>query len=384
VRDANKKVQKLIKRARISLLFENHFIGDILFLLEGNIIATEKVPTVATDGQYLYANEKFVESLKPEELKACLAHEALHVAFLHTARRGTRDPHAWNIATDMAINPLLKQCGFQLPKNAFFDAEDPPRTAEAIYAELEKTGVEAALKGGRQCNGKCIMPAGEGVGNGKGAFSSEEAAKDSVQRAKATAAGNMHKAIERALERAYPPPTTKWHDILKRFLRDTVGNSDIATNRFNRFFLEEEGIYIPALKGRQMQKIAFCIDSSGSIGDKDYIEFVGQIKAISEELGFPAAEVLIGDTEVAFRKEFQAGDEIDIPKRHCSGGTLFAPFFRQLEQEPPQVAIFLTDMEPGDWDVVARHPPHYPVYWISTQERKEAPFGITIPIQESA
>src|SRR5206468_2698134 len=76
---------------------------------------TWDVDTVAVDGRELRYNPWFVTDLQTEELVGVLAHEAMHCALAHMSRRGTRDLVLWNIACDLAINPLLLDAGIKLP-----------------------------------------------------------------------------------------------------------------------------------------------------------------------------------------------------------------------------------------------------------------------------
>ena len=47
--------------------------------------------TVATDGRVLQYHPPFVTGLSPDELVGVLAHEVMHCALAHPARRGDRD-----------------------------------------------------------------------------------------------------------------------------------------------------------------------------------------------------------------------------------------------------------------------------------------------------
>ena len=387
------KTEKKIKNAKIQLLLQHPFIGDILFQLK-ELIKTTQHDIIATDGKRLYINEEGFKKLTPEQRKTALAHEALHVAFMHHLRMEGKDPEIWNMATDMAINPLLYKAGFAKIPNSLIDDQSPPRNAEAIYNELikrkqsnnkeqkesqeqGKNKKQEENKHKKECN--CMK---KPKPKDNGPFSNERNTKENLERAKANSTGNITKEIEDMIFQTEDTPKQKWHEILKQFMRDTIGNTHIATNKFNRFLLEEEEIYIPAMKGKQLEKITFAIDASGSISNSEYKEFMSQIKGIAEDIGFPNTQVLIGDTKITYRKEFDTGEEIEPPRRNCHGGTEFQPFFEEVSQNPPQVLIFLTDMMPTDWDNVLKNPPNYPVYWISTT-KKTAPFGITIPIKDS-
>ena len=97
---------------------------------------------MATDGRVLDYNPRFVTGLGPDELVGVLAHEVMHNALAHPGRRGLRDPTQWNVACDLAVNPLLVQAGFALPASRLMPgagayAHLPPgRSADEYYALL--------------------------------------------------------------------------------------------------------------------------------------------------------------------------------------------------------------------------------------------------------
>ena len=67
-----------------------------------------------------------------------LAHEALHCALLHFARRAHRIKHRWDLACDFAINPLLIEDGLTPPPDSLWMDEYRGMTAEEIYPLLEE------------------------------------------------------------------------------------------------------------------------------------------------------------------------------------------------------------------------------------------------------
>ena len=57
---------------------------------------------------------------------------------LHPVRRNGRDPDKWNVACDLAINPIVIKYGFQLPPDKLWDDKyaDCTWTADDIYNDL--------------------------------------------------------------------------------------------------------------------------------------------------------------------------------------------------------------------------------------------------------
>lgn len=84
------------------------------------------------------AREIFINpaaGLDQEETRFIMAHEFLHVALGHHARRQGREPYLWNIACDYVINGWLLEMGVgQLPEvGVLYDPELAGMSAESIY-----------------------------------------------------------------------------------------------------------------------------------------------------------------------------------------------------------------------------------------------------------
>ena len=72
--------EKLVK-ARTELVLRHPFFGVLALRLEPQPRAD--VETCATDGERLFYNERFVESLPLDELMGVVAHEVMHCAHGH-------------------------------------------------------------------------------------------------------------------------------------------------------------------------------------------------------------------------------------------------------------------------------------------------------------
>jgi len=119
-----------------SVLVRNYVWFGVL-ALRLKIIADDAVKTLAVDGVSLFFNPTYFDGLTLDERLFGLAHEVLHCALLHFARRGNRNHDLWNRACDYAINLILKDAGFVLPAGVLLDERFRGLGAEAIYAKLE-------------------------------------------------------------------------------------------------------------------------------------------------------------------------------------------------------------------------------------------------------
>jgi len=93
--------------ARTRLILEKPFLGALVLRLPMNAAKPEWCPTTATDARAFYYNPEYIGQLSLDETQFMLAHEALHCALSHFARRRHRVRHKWDLACDYAINPLL-------------------------------------------------------------------------------------------------------------------------------------------------------------------------------------------------------------------------------------------------------------------------------------
>ena len=129
-----------ITRARTQLLMLHPFFGSLALRLR--VVETRAVPTagvaesITVNGTILAYNPDFIAKLSPQETMAVVAHEVLHCAFKHIFRLADREPMRWNIAADLAINPLIQDQGMRLPQGALLDDKYRDMEAETIYARL--------------------------------------------------------------------------------------------------------------------------------------------------------------------------------------------------------------------------------------------------------
>ena len=123
-----------------------------------NIEFKENLPyhTAATDGKNVYVDPNYFESLSENERIFIIAHEIMHIKFMHMFRLKDkdgkkRDPDLWNIATDAIINANLERDGFTIKEGYVNMPEALNYSAEEFYQKLleekEKKQNEDKLQG---------------------------------------------------------------------------------------------------------------------------------------------------------------------------------------------------------------------------------------------
>jgi predicted metal-dependent peptidase len=374
-----------ISKARAGLVLDQPFFGALALRL--GLREDPAAPTAWTDGQTLGYNPDFIEGLSLEEVKGLLAHEVMHVACAHHARRQEREPRKWNMAGDYAVNDLLLASGFKLPAGGLtgYGADE---SAESIYNKLPDpppSGGQGNGQGegnGNSDPGGCgevrDAPAPDGGNPSPGDLARAEAdAKVAVAQAAqaAKACGKLPAGLARLVEELLEPHVP-WREVLRRFI-DQAARNDYTWTRPSRRYLAS-GMYLPALYSEEMRPVAVAIDTSGSINQGELSQFAAELSAILAETR-AAATVIYCDSEVSGVEEFDTDAlPLDLHPKG-GGGTDFRPPFAEVDRRAlqPSCLIYLTDGECASFPEA----PEYPVLWAITSKRKfSPPFGEVVEV----
>lgn len=388
----NKKIRDKIIRARSQFLIRRPFYGHLTLGLELRELSPaelESLPpqmrTAATDGKYLFYNPAYIDKLDPPKLQTLLVHEVLHPAFGHLWRKGDRDRLKWNFAADYVVNLILKKEGFTPIPNWLCDDKYEGMYAEEVYNRLPDQLKGSLLDSHDMWPGddkKDDKESGNSEGNpNKPQFKNSEGGqsksfmpsqspeeqrklaqdwKDKLVRA-ATAArmqGKLPGAVDKLIKDLLEP-RLDW----KIILRDMI--ISLARNDFRLFPASKRHlwrhIYLPSLYGERLE-IAVAVDTSGSISEKEFQEFIAEIRGITEQFSDFIIHLFFCDSAIHDRITLSPNDEwpAEFPKRN--GGTSFIPVIKTVTEEYPQVLalVYLTDGE-GSY---TEFPPEYPVIWV--------------------
>lgn len=391
-----------IQKARTTLLLDHPFFGSLLFRLKGH--ESRSIKTMATDGVSLYWNPEFVETLNAATLAGTLAHEVMHPALLHHARRSGRDSKRWNMACDYAINPLLVDAGLSLPEGILLDDCFRGMSAEQIYnlletesgqdqgsdTEEERESGGNATADGPSAQGNAGEPNAPETEGGIGQVldaplpdeetpTVEEQTREwnvAVNQAVTVArrAGKVPAGLDRTLEGA-AEAAIDWRELLRRLWSETIP-ADYSWMRPSRRHLWT-GLYLPGVVRDGVGEVALAVDCSGSVSARQLRLFEAEARSILEGQRPERVHVLYFDAAVHKVETYEAGQRIDLHPQG-GGGTEFGPCFEWLDNAGicPQCLVFLTDL----YGSFPPAPPAYPVLWASTGGRK-APFSQVIPIQ---
>ena len=377
-------MDKMLK-ARTRLIMNQPFFGVLalqLDLVEESDPA--KVDTMATDGRRLFYNPAYVEGLSIAEVQGVIAHEVLHVAALHFARRGERDKRLWNVACDYAINGDVIAAGMTLPGDVLLRADFAGMNAEAIYAELlreQEQGKDDPVPNGYGAGGPGqILDAGAPNDAAVEALVNEVRATVLTTAASVVrqAGGDVPTWLKRVIEGARASTGNDWRAVLREFI-NSARQSDYTWMRPNRRFIGQ-GVYFPGTENDAIEEIAVIVDTSGSMSSRELGLFTREIQAALDAVAINRVQVIYTDTQVRGTQIYEAGDEI-VLKPVGGGGTMFDAVMQVLPDLAPDASmvIFLTDMATTSFGT----DPGVPVVWVRVGTYDVTPpFGTVVQLVE--
>jgi predicted metal-dependent peptidase len=408
--------QKLLK-ARMQLLMHQPFFGSLALRLKPIEIPSG---TMATDGVHLYWCAEFVEKCSLDEVIGVYAHEILHVANLHHLRRAHREPKRFNIAADAAINAILKEAKFALPKGGVDMPQFKDMATEVIYDKLQQEeqngGGKKPQQGGQsdqsqqgqgddqgqpeQSPGQSPGQAGKDPSHGSAGSPETGDGWGAVQDAPLTGAERAHHEHEMkiAIRQAHMAqrmknqgttpgwmdrlvedvcePQVDWKNVLRQFVSQTQ-KTDRTWARPNRRFIWQ-GIYLPGILREGTGEFALITDTSGSMGEDELSQAFAEQKYIVEDMFPERAHFISCDAHATEIQSFEQGEPFE-PRFTGGGGSDFRPAFELIEEQgiQPACAIVISDM----MIIFPKEPPPYPVLCISTTQQKGPAWAETIHIK---
>ena len=395
--------------ARIGLLLRHPFFGNMatrLRIQEGD----DWLGTAAVDGRNLYFNTQFFNALSNKEIEFVIAHEILHCVFDHLGRREGRDPMIYNIAADYIVNNLLVRDRIgQIPKlvDCFQDFKYENWSSEDVYddifnkydeEELNQLGelldehIDWESDGAGEAQGDKSGKEGDKPGKGRPSYSKDELKKirdevkeSMINAAQSAGAGNTPAGVQRMIKEM-TEPKMNWRQILRQQIQSTI-KSDFSFSRPSRKG-QMSGAVLPGMNFSNTIDICISIDMSGSIGDAQAKDFLGEVKGIMDEFPDYNIKIWCFDTKVYNEQDFTAdnGENLEDYEVMGGGGTDFDANWNYMKEHDinPKKFIMFTDGHPwsswGDEDYCDT------IFVIHSHHDKnlEAPFGQTAHYELSA
>ncbi len=395
----NKEIETKLVAARAALVIEKPFLGALVLRLPLIEADPAWCRSTATDARGFYYNRSYIQSLNFEQTKFMLAHEALHCALSHFARREHRNKRRWDLACDFAVNALLVADGLVPPPGALLAQRFGGMAAEEIYPTLQEDTQQQTLDqhlydDADQTQGRNDRPATPSGSSTRPpatppataaapppALTLPEreqlrphwqqrlaaAAQTAMQAGKLSA--HMARLVDNLLQ-----PQLPWRSLLARYLAAT-GRDDYDFSHPSR---REGAAILPGLRSGQVDLVV-ALDTSGSISDEEMQEFVSEIDAIKGQIG-ARVQLLTCDERLAPESPWvaEAWEPMTLPKRfEGGGGTCFTPVFNWVEQQGqhPDLLVYFTDAE-GEFP---KYEPPYPVLWL-VKGKAGVPWGMRLQL----
>jgi predicted metal-dependent peptidase len=407
--EMRKDVLDRIIIARVGLLLRHPFFGNMATRLRIQA-ADEWCPTAAVDGRNLYFNTQFFNAMNNKEIEFVIAHEILHCVFDHLGRRDDRDPKLYNIAADYIVNNLLLRDRIgENPSivDCFQDFKYEGWTSEEVYDDLfeeaKKNGEEYLKQLGEMLDEHLDMEGdgdeegdskGEGKSKGKGRpkYSKDEMdqirdeIKEAMIQASQTAgAGNTPAGVQRLIKQL-TEPKMNWRELLRQQIQSTI-KSDYTFARPNRKGWHT-GAILPGMNFQDTIDLCICIDMSGSIGNDQGKDFLGEIQGIMDEYQDYRIKLWCFDTSVYNEQDFSADGGKDLLDYEIlgGGGTDFMVNWQYMKEHDIQPKKFIMFTDGYAWDSWGDPDWCETIFIIHSNHNKnlEAPFGITAHYDEAA
>jgi len=395
------EIETKLSAARTRLILDRPFLGALVLRLPMTATKPERCKTIGTDVRALYYNPEYISNLSLEQTQFVLAHEALHCALSHFARRQHRVKHRWDIACDLAINPLLIKDGLKPPPGVLLKSGFEGMMAEEIYPYIEdemqdethdEHFYDQENRSSGSSSGSQPLDQDQEQGGGAGAAGSDGDSQSSGESPRplseteqeqlavqwrqrlagaaqqAMQAGKLGAAMARLVEHLLQPQLP-WRMLLARYMT-AVARDDYSYQRPSR---REGDAILPTLKSTQVD-VVVVLDTSGSINDTEMREFVSEIDAIKGQM---RARLTLHACDAKLCEHgpwvFEPWEEFSMPGNvYGRGGTRFTPPFEWLQREgrQPDLLVYFTDAE-GEFP---KGEPDYPVLWL-VKGRAKVPWG---------
>jgi predicted metal-dependent peptidase len=406
-----KAVEDKLVAARTKLILDKPFLGALVLRLPLQAANPAWCPTTGTDARKFYYNPEYVQELRTDEAQFVLAHEALHCALSHFARRAHRVKHRWDLACDYAINPILIADGLKPPPGMIMMKEYVGMSAEEIYPLLDDNDMTETMdqhlydkqdnptQDAGESGQAGSQPQDTSEGDGKTQQQSpdepaeegeppppplnqQEAEDLSVQwqqrlagaAQQAQQAGKLSGIMKRLVEELLQP-RLPWRTLLAHYMT-AVARDDYSYARPSS--RRGDPAIFPTLKSYQINAV-IALDVSGSVNDKELLDCLTEINAIKGQVR-AAVTLLACDSEVVagFPRRFEPWEEATLPQAMPGGGsTDFRPVFEwvQTQDQPPDILVYFTDAQ-GYFPKVQ---PNYPVIWL-VKGKSPVPWGTRVQL----
>lgn len=387
--------EQRVQKSHVALMNDPKYcLYSGIFML-GKTEVSDTIPTACTDGRNTYYGRKFVDKLKDSDLKGLILHENLHKAFRHTTvwkHLYKLQPQLANMACDYVINLMIHDSDPQgasvtLPEGGCLDEKYRGMDAGTVFKLLQQEQQKQGSKNGK-ANGSGDTQSESGQGfdehdwDSADEMSEEEKQQlardvDQALRQGALLAGKMSGNVPREISEAMEAKVN-WREVLRDFVNSICADKDNSTwRRPNRRWVDQD-VYMPSAIGEAVGRIVVGIDTSGSIGQAEIGQFLGELLSICNHVQPEAIDLLYWDTDVAGHEVYNRGDFealMSSTKPAGGGGTdpRCVPKYIADKKLEPECVIMLTDGYVSSWGNWK-----HAVFWGITSKGITADNGVSV------
>ncbi len=364
-----------LTKAKSQLTSKHPYFGMLASRLKHE--ENTKIDSFASNGERFIYNPLYIEQRSMDELFFILTNCVMHHILSHSQRKLERKGYLWQLATDYAINSMLKKNKFKIPQGANFNNDFRNMYAEEIYEVLKKQIKEQS--GNDSFDEAKLLDSF--IKNNKGDSSIFKKIKDMDGKL----ADQWDYAANLAREVANKKSSTPlgMERFAKKIKTNNIDWKFELYNAINRHMRNNyafmppnkkhiyRGVALPSLASDTLSLIV-AIDTSGSIKEDVLGAFIGEFKSIMQNFPSVSIELLIADAKVHSHYSFIGGDKMDFALKG-GGGTDYRPVFEYIDANLPMssMLLYFTDGE----GIFPRIPPAYEVIWALSQRKNKIPFG---------
>jgi predicted metal-dependent peptidase len=398
----------------IKLLTKEPFFANLIYQCKIKYDHPEIRTAAATFEKYtpvIFINRNFMSMYTQDQQVAVLKHEVLHLLLGHVqdARAKGKHMQVWNYAVDCAINQYIENIpekmwvfnpeskewelgGSTITLSTLRKMLNQPnlealQAAEYYYEKLMEKGKENFEKnksmGSVMDIHEDIPDSGEGTEEGQdtpgqGSLQQEQmkaAAKDMLSKAlKQTSPGSVPGDLVKAFDFLFQESSLSWKSMLRNFVASATSSKRKATRKkpHRRFGLE-----VPGYKKHRELKVAYCMDTSGSVSEEQFNSGVSEMINMLKSGMISELHVIYADCKV--NKVIKVDKVSKVPyERHGYGGTAYQPAIDKAKEIGCDAIIYFGDMDTAD----TPENPYIPFMWLTVgSTEKPGDFGLMVELK---
>ena len=376
--------QRTLENAVVRLLKHKPFYGHLLLGFRRRLVPGRYAVgvTVANGVPILVVDPVRFSHYAAKEQQALLEHGIKHLLHLHPLRGRGRHRLTWDVAADLAINPLIDNLPTTAPRPEFYDLEAGLAAEE--YAQLltprfdtgnlEGDGIGNATQeqGGPSGDGNAAPLPQQGAtpiddhsiwseADSTPECLAEQAVRDLVREAHRKAHGEVPEDVRDVVRSWLAPPGIPWRQILHQFIGTAgrIGRQSTWQRRHRRFLN-----HTPGSRKRRQLNLLVAIDVSESTDEGSLREaFAHELLQIARGRD-SRITVLYAHSRIRRIETFRSSQAV-AEIVHGGGFTDLRPVFDYAKEMHPLPAaiVYLTDGYGPAPEVM-----EFPTLWVLTAE----------------